>query len=65
MKPNEIYEKLSDEELIALYKGKQILNNVHRKKVIKAIVLLLLAFMFISVIFVCVRRLSSSNLDNM
>lgn len=55
MKPNEIYEKLSDEELIALYKGKQILNNIHRKRILKVIGLLLLAFMFIGVIFAWVR----------
>lgn len=55
MEPNKIYEKLSDEELIALYKGKQILNNVHRKRVLKVIGLLLLAFMLIAAIFVRVR----------
>lgn len=54
MEPNK-YEKLSDEELIALYKGKQILNNVHRKRVLKVIGLLLLVFMLISAIFVRVR----------
>lgn len=55
MEPNKIYEKLSDEERIALYKGKQILINVHRKRVLKVIGLSLLSFILIALIFAWAR----------
>lgn len=57
MEPNKIYEKLSDEERIALHKGKQILINVHRKRVLKVIGLSLLSFILITLIFAWVRCL--------
>lgn len=57
MDSEERYEKLSEEDRIALIAGKKILDKIHRKKIVKMIGLSLVAIILLTAIFCVVKTL--------